>query len=101
ACRIETGDEVSTARRLLHGDVAGAVPVDAHEQEQPHHVDEMPVPRGGLEPEMPCRREVIGPRAEPADDQETGADDDMEAMEAGRQEEHRRIHAAAIELERR
>ena len=71
------------------------------EQEQPHHVDEVPVPGGGLEAEMPLRREVAAAGAEPADDQEAGADDDVEAVEAGRQEEDRRIDAAAVELERR
>ncbi len=36
---------------LVQGDgrLAGAPPVDAEEQEQPHHVDEVPVPGGGLD----------------------------------------------------
>ena len=82
-------------------DRAGAAPVDADEQEQPDHVDEVPVPGGRLEAEMPLRRELIGAGAEPADDQEAGADDDVEAVEAGRQEEDRGIDAAADERERR
>ena len=47
---------------------------------------------------MPLRRELAGAGAEPADDQEAGADDDVEAVEAGGQEEHRRIDAAAGEV---
>ena len=49
---------------------------------------------------MPLRCEVVRPGAEPADREEGGADDDMEAVEARRQEENRRINAAAVELER-
>src|SRR3954454_11566817 len=86
---------------LLAGDLARAVPVDEGEQEQPHHVDEMPVPGRGFEAEMPLCRKGIVVGAEPADDQETGADDDVEAVEAGGKEERRRIDAAADELERR
>ena len=37
---------------------APAPDVDAGEQEQPHHVDEVPVPGGELEAEMLLRREV-------------------------------------------
>jgi ATP-binding cassette subfamily B protein RaxB len=33
-------------------------PVNEHEQAQPHHVDEVPVPGHGLEAEMPGGREV-------------------------------------------
>ena len=33
-------------------------PVDEHEQAEPHHVDEVPVPGHGLEGEVPLRREV-------------------------------------------
>ena len=55
----------------------------------------MPVPGRRLEAEMMLRREVPGAGAEPADDQEAGADDDVEAVEAGRQEEGRGIDAAA------
>ena len=50
---------------------------------------------------MALRREVAGAGAEPADDQEAGADDDVEAVEAGGEEEGRGIDPAADELERR
>src|SRR5258708_35647856 len=65
----------------------GAPPIDAAEQEQPDHVDEVPVPGRRLEAEMLLRSEVAGARPEEADDEEGGADDDMEAVEAGRHEE--------------
>src|SRR5690606_23805372 len=43
------------------GDRAAIAPdVDGDEQEQPHHVNEVPVPRCKLEAEMMLRREVAG-----------------------------------------
>src|SRR5262245_44966528 len=86
---------------MWRGDRAGAPPVDAGEQEQPDDVDEVPVPRGGLEAEMAFRREVVGARAEPANDQEAGPHDDMEAVEAGGEEEGGWVNPAPDELERR
>src|ERR1700738_3939522 len=76
-------------RAVSHGFGAGAPDIDADEQEQPHHVDEMPVPGGEFEAEMLGRREVSGIGAEQADQQEDGADQHMEAVEAGRHEEGR------------
>src|SRR3954453_12533832 len=63
--------------------------VDADEQEQPHDVDEMPVPGRRLEAEMLLRGEVAFVRADQADDQEDRADDDVGAVEARRHEEGR------------
>src|SRR5271169_1744316 len=82
------------------GRLARAPPVDAEEQEQPHHVDEVPVPGGGLEAEMLARLELAGHGAEQADQQEGRADEHMEAVEAGGHEERRRIDVVA-EAERR
>src|SRR6516225_4717752 len=64
--------------RLLHAEAAatGTPDVNADEQEQPHHVDEMPVPGGELEAEMLLGREMPGERASQAYDQEYGPDDD-------------------------
>ena len=82
---------------LVRDSHAGRGPdIDAGEEEQPDHVDEMPVPGGGFEAEMLLWREMAGERAEQADDQEDGSDDDMEAVEAGRHEEGRAIDVAAI-----
>src|SRR3984885_11293267 len=91
----------ATGMGLLARDLARSVLVDADEQEQPHDIDEVPVPGGSLEAEMPLRRELAGAGSEPADGQEAGADDDVEAVEAGGQEEHRRKDSAAVERERR
>src|SRR3954466_772550 len=74
--------------------------IDAGEQEQPHHVNEVPVPGGELEAEMLRRREVSEIDPDQTDDQECRADDDMEAVEAGRHEEGCAIDVAA-EVKRR
>jgi hypothetical protein len=70
---------------------AGAPLVDGAEEEQPHDIDEMPVPRRCLETEMMIRLEVIIPRAEVTDDEKDGADDDMESVEAGRHVKYGRV----------
>src|SRR3546814_5322674 len=51
AAKGETGGCRSVIRSW-GGAASTTPPVDADEQEQPHHVDEMPVPGGRLEPEM-------------------------------------------------
>src|ERR1700761_5492759 len=68
--------------------------IDADEQEQPDPVDEMPVPGGEPEAEMLLWREVAGIGACQADDQEDGADQHVEAVEAGRHEEGRAVDVA-------
>src|SRR4051812_17399127 len=82
---------------MVDGDrrVACAPPVDAEEQENPDYVDEVPVPGRGLEAEMLVRLELAVHRPEQADQQESGADEDVEAVEAGRQEEGRRVDVVA------
>src|SRR3954447_20355308 len=74
--------------------------VDRGEQEQPHDVDEMPVPGGSLEPEMLLWREVALGGAQQADAEEDRADDHVEAVEPGRHEEGGAIDIA-FEGERR
>ncbi|KAH2775450.1 hypothetical protein KXW38_002127, partial [Aspergillus fumigatus] len=86
--------------RGVAGDFGAAAPhIDADEQEQPDHVDEMPVPGGELEAEMLLRRELAGIGAQQADQQEDGSDQHMEAVEAGRHEEGRAVDVAG-EVER-
>src|ERR1700737_667435 len=90
---------VAYARRRLLTHYAdptatGGPDIDADEQEQPDHVDEVPVPGGELEAEMLLRREVAGIGASQAHDQEDGADQHMEAVEAGRHEEGRAVDIA-------
>ena len=74
--------------------ITAAPDVDRHEQEQPDDVDEVPVPGGRLEAEMLLRREVAAQGAHQADGQEDRADDDVEAVEAGRHEEGRAVDIA-------
>ena len=59
--------------------------VDEREQEQPHDVNEMPIPRRRFETKMAFGRKVTGERPEQADDQEKRTDDDVQTVEAGRQ----------------
>src|SRR5438552_15255195 len=76
---------------------AGRTPnINAGKEEQPDDVDEMPVPGRGLEAEMLLGAEVALERAEQADGQEYGPDDDMETVEASGHEEGRAIDIAAI-----
>src|SRR4051794_35172907 len=84
-----------SVRAVSHGLGAVSPDIDAEEQEQPDHVDEMPVPGGELETEMLGRREVAGIGAEQAHQQEDGADQHMETVEAGRHEEGRAVDVAA------
>src|SRR3981081_2495586 len=81
-------------RAVGHG--FGAVPpdVDAGEQEQPDHVDEMPVPGGELEAEMLLRAELPGKRARQTHREEDRADDDMRAVKPGRHEERGAVDVA-------
>src|SRR6185437_9164640 len=44
--------------------------IDAGEQEEPHHVDEMPVPSRGFEAEMACRGELARHGTEQTDREE-------------------------------
>src|SRR5271166_5732724 len=73
---------------------AGAPDVDADEQEQPDHVDEVPVPGGEFEAEVLGRGVVAAIGADQADNKEDGADQHVEAVETGRHEEGRAIDVA-------
>src|ERR671910_117033 len=78
---------------LVRRIVAAASPdIDAGEQEQPDHVDEVPVPSGGLEAEMLLRREVALHRPDQTHGEKDGADDHMETVEAGRHEKRRTVN---------
>src|SRR5258708_6166925 len=84
--RFETTRRASAS--VSPGDVRTGPPdIDAGKQEQPDHVDEVPVPGRKLEAEVLLRRELTGQRTDQAHDQEDRADDDVEAVEAGRHEE--------------
>ena len=66
------------------GEAQAAPPVDDDEQEQPDDVDEVPVPRRRLEADVLLGSEVADASAEEAHQQEARADEDVEAVEAGR-----------------
>src|SRR5262245_4825888 len=70
---------------------AAAPPVDPDEQEQPDHVDEVPVPGGRLEADMLVRPERRVICAHHADREEDGADLHMQAVEAGGHVEGRAV----------
>src|SRR3954454_9866876 len=82
-------------RAVRHGFGAMTPDVDTDEREQPDHVDEMPVPGGEFEAEMLGRRKMSSHGAEQTHGQEDGADQHVEAMEAGRHEEGRAVDIAA------
>src|SRR5262245_4799838 len=80
---------------MRHARSARTPDVNARKQEDPHDVDEMPVPGGELETEMLSRREVSEIGAEQTDDQKRRANDDMRAMESGRHKECGAMDVAA------
>lgn len=61
--------------------------VDEHEEHQPHHVDEVPVPRGRFKTEMVVAGEVSLGRTQPHHDQHDRAQQHVRAVEAGQHEE--------------
>src|SRR6266853_3826 len=79
---------------------AGSPYIYAGEQEEPHDIDEVPVPGGKFKPQMLLGRELSGDRADEAHDQENRPDDDMGAVESGRHEEGGAVDMARI-VERR
>src|SRR3954454_22433762 len=84
---------------LVAGRMRGALStgtphVDAGKQEQPHHVNEMPVPGRELEAEMMRGREMPQIDPDQTDDQERRTDQDMGAVETGRHEERRAVDMA-------
>jgi len=85
-----------TVRSSVGARRAGTPDVDGGEQEQPDHVDEVPVPGGGLEAEVLLGREMTLERPHQADEQEDRADDDVRAVEARRHEEGRAIDVARV-----
>src|SRR6476646_110111 len=84
------------ARRRSFHDGAGAPDIDPGEEEQPYHVDEMPIPGGGLETEMTCRREMSRNGPAQTHDQEDRADDHVHAMETRGHEERRAVDRVEV-----
>src|SRR5262245_524404 len=88
-CRSQVGASMRSGH-------AGAPDGDAHEQEQPDDVDEVPIPGGRLEAEVLLGCEMARQRAEQAHGEEQGADDDVRAVEAGGHEESGAVDVAGI-----
>ena len=61
--------------------------VDKGEEEQPHDVNEVPVPGRELEAEMLLGRHAARHQTNEADRKEDRSDDDVRTMETGRHEE--------------
>lgn len=59
-------------------------PVNGDKQEQPDHIHKVPVPCGGLKPEVAGGCEMTFACAQPANKKKDAADKHVEAMEAGR-----------------
>ncbi len=68
-------------------------PVDQHEQQQPDDVDEVPVPRGGLEGEVVVGCEVTPERSREHHRQHDRADRHVRAVESRQHEERRPVDA--------
>ena len=65
---------------------SGTQNIDDDKKEQPDDVNEVPVPRGGLKPEMALRGEVIGQRAQTGTPARTPCRQSREAVKSGRHE---------------
>src|SRR5215472_1793940 len=87
------GQSISSVHHALGVD-AGAPDVDAGEEEQPDHVDEVPVPGGELESEMLARLELSEERPQQTHGQKDRPDDHVRAMEPGRHKEGRAVDVA-------
>ena len=68
--------------------------IDAAEQEQPHHIDEMPVPGGSLEAKMLLGIKMPGERPKQRNRQENCSDEHVSAVKARCHEEGSAIDAA-------
>src|SRR5262249_61060717 len=82
--------------RRARGGARRAQKKDAGKKDQPHHVDEVPVPGGEFKAEVLLRGELPGIDPQQAYDQEDRADDDVEAVKAGRHEEGGAVDVACI-----
>ena len=86
--------------RGMRDTLAGRTPhINARKQEDPDHVDEMPVPRGKFETEMLSGSEVSKIGTDQADDQERRSYYDVGTVESGGHKEGGTVDVAA-EIER-
>src|SRR5215213_8212598 len=80
---------------FMNGSSGRSPDVNACEEEEPDHIDEVPIPGRRLKTEMLIGPEVAGKSAKEAHDEEDRSDDDMETVETGRHEEGRAVDVAA------
>ena len=66
---------------------SAAPDVDGEEEEQPNHINEVPVPSSSFKADVLLLREVAAHQAQQADQQEDRADQNVKAVEARRHEE--------------
>ena len=72
----------------------GAIHIDGDKQEQPHHINKMPIPRSRFETEVIVGRKMALPRPPPANGEKDRSDDDMKAVKSRRHKKGRAEHAA-------
>ena len=73
--------------------------VDEREEEQPNHVNKVPIPGGTFKPEVALWCEVASHCTEQANQQEDSPDYHVKAVKARRHKERRTIDAATGESE--
>jgi len=93
--RAESLDLVPSSVRAAAARSAAAPPIDPDKQEQPHHIDEMPVPRRRFEADMLIGLEMTADRTPQANGEEYRTNGHMKAVESGRHVECRGIDAVA------
>lgn len=71
---------------MVHADFA-TPPVNGDEEEQPDHINEVPVPSGSFEAEMAVFREMAKLRTAVAYIEKDRSDKDVETVETGSHEE--------------
>ena len=76
-CQQEGRGQGTERKRFSVCAVLRAPPIDANEEEQPHGIDELPVPHCGFKAEVLLRREISVHRTVETDAQKDRADDDM------------------------
>lgn len=71
----------------MHLSAKAAPPIDRNEQEQPNHINEMPIPRGRFKTEMVILGVMAFAGAQITHKQEYGSNKDVKAVKACRHEE--------------
>lgn len=83
-CRLFHG--VGTPTRILQ-------PIDQDKQQQPHHIDKVPIPSGGFKGKMVVCVKVTAKHAVTNDDQNQRADGNMQGVKASQHKEGRTVNS--------